>query len=240
VTGPLALGAAIGDCVHVTGVLNFLAACRRHGYRTEFLGPAVAVKRVAEEAAERSPELLALSYRLTPEAAERLFAELAAALHRHGITGMRAVFGGTPPVVEVARRSGLFAAAFGAPDGPGVEEWLLGHAEPAIGDAVADRDLISRWRRRQPRPLIRHHFGLPTLGWAARNDGGSAGGAAAGATSRSSPGRRRRRRLRARRGPAAIPRLRARRGLRTPPRTGPTSGPPPPPGEFPRTPPACR
>ena len=162
-TGPLALGAAIGDCVHVTGVLNFLAACRRHGYRTEFLGPAVAVERVAEEAAERRPELLALSYRLTPDSADRLFAELAAALDRSGITGMRVVFGGTPPVVEVARRSGLFEAAFGAPDGPSVEEWLLGHAEPAVGDAVADRDLVSRWRRRQPRPLIRHHFGLSTL-----------------------------------------------------------------------------
>lgn len=162
-TESLVLGAALGDCVHVTGVLNFLAACRRHGYRTEFLGPAVSVERLVGEMATRRPDLLAVSYRLTPEAAERLFAELATALAKRGLSGTRAVFGGPAPVAEVAARSGLFEAAFGGPDGPDVEEWLSG-APRGIGDWTEDgRDLVSRWRVRRPRPLIRHHFGLPTI-----------------------------------------------------------------------------
>ncbi len=162
-TGPLVLGVALGDCVHVAGVLNFLAACRRYGYRTEFLGPAVSVDRLVEEALERRPDLLAVSYRLTPEAARRLFAELASSLERHGLAGIRAVFGGPPPVVAVARQSGLFEATFGAPDGPEVEEWLSGTGRSEGDESGHLRDLLSRWQHRRPRPLIRHHFGLPSL-----------------------------------------------------------------------------
>ena len=111
----LVVGAALGDCVHTAGVLNFLAAARRAGYRTEFLGPAVPVARVVEAAAGRHTGLLALSYRLTPAAAERLFAQLRAELAAAGLEGQRLVFGGTPVVAEVAARTGLFEAVFGAP-----------------------------------------------------------------------------------------------------------------------------
>jgi len=163
-TGPLVLGAALGDCVHVAGVLNFLAACRRHGYRTEFLGPAIPVDRLVEEVAAQRPDLVAVSYRLTPEAAQRLLTELSVTLERRGLGGIRAVFGGPPPVAAVARQSHLFEACFGDPDSPDVEEWLSGSAAQASSDfADAGGDLVSRWQARGPRPLIRHHFGLPTL-----------------------------------------------------------------------------
>ena len=162
-TSPLVLGAALGDCVHVTGVLNFLAVCRRYGYRTEFLGPAVAVDRLVEETEARRPDLLAVSYRLTPDAAHRLFAELAASLERSGLAGIRAVFGGPPPVATVAGQCGLFEAAFGASDGPAVEEWLSGTAQSSRDASGFGEDLVSRWQHRKPRPVIRHHFGLPDL-----------------------------------------------------------------------------
>ena len=99
-TEKLVLGAAIGDCVHVAGILNFLAATRRHGFRTVFLGPATPIERVIEEAKRLEPDVLALSYRLTPEAAERLFSELGSALERAGLAGTRTWFGGPPPVAE--------------------------------------------------------------------------------------------------------------------------------------------
>src|SRR5690606_22218229 len=159
----LFLGAAIGDCVHVAGVLNFLAACRRHGHRTEFLGPAVSIDRLVDEAARRRPDILAVSYRLTPEAAERLFTELASALKARGLEGMRAVFGGPPPVAEVARRSGLFELVFGAVEGPDVEEWLSGEDKKSQQAPAGRQDLLTRRRDMGRRPLIRHHFGLPTL-----------------------------------------------------------------------------
>ena len=163
-TGPLVLGAALGDCVHVAGVLNFLAACRRHGYRTQFLGPAVTVERLGEEVAAHRPDLVAVSYRLTPEAAQRLLKELSVTLQRRGLAGIRAVFGGPPPVVAVARQSHLFEACFEDPDGPDVEEWLSGSAtQPTSEYGDAGQSLVSRWQARKPRPLIRHHFGLPSL-----------------------------------------------------------------------------
>ncbi|HSJ85423.1 MAG TPA: cobalamin B12-binding domain-containing protein [Acidimicrobiia bacterium] len=162
-TDRLVLGAALGDCVHVTGVLNFLAACRRNGYHTEFLGPAVSVDRLVEEAAERRPDLVAVSYRLTPEAAERLLAELNSSLESHGLAGIRAVFGGPPPVAEVASRSGLFEMVFGAVDSPSVDEWLTGVAQSRLVESGDQGTLVSRWRQRRPRPLLRHHFGLPDL-----------------------------------------------------------------------------
>ena len=160
--GRLVVGAALGDCVHTAGVLNFLAAARRAGFRTEFLGPAVPVGRLAEAAAARRPELLAVSYRLTPAAAERLFAQLRAALAAAGLTGQRLVFGGTPVVAEVAARSGLFEAVFGASGGPSAEEYLAGGT---AGTAPRDwaQTLVERCRQAAPRPVIRHHFGLPDL-----------------------------------------------------------------------------
>ena len=137
--GRLVVGAALGDCVHVAGVLNFLTAARRHGYHSEFLGPAVPVAEVVAAAAKRRPDLLALSYRLSPEAAERLFSQLAAALAAAGLDAQRMVFGGTPTVVEVADRSGLFEATFGKPDGPTVEDYLEGRVHPTRGtDLVGD------------------------------------------------------------------------------------------------------
>ena len=39
----LIVGAAIGDCVHVAGVVNFLNLAEELGYETICLGPAVSV-----------------------------------------------------------------------------------------------------------------------------------------------------------------------------------------------------
>jgi hypothetical protein len=159
--GPLVVGAALGECVHTAGVLNFLGAARRVGFRTEFLGPGVPVARVVEAAA-RHPDLLALSYRLSPEAAHRLFAQLGEALVAAGLQGQRMVFGGTPGVAEVAVRSGLFEAVFGVPGGATAEDYLTGQRSNPTKLAWA-QSLIARRDQAAPRPLIRHHFGLPDL-----------------------------------------------------------------------------
>ena len=157
----LVVGAALGECVHTAGVLNFLAAARRAGYRTEFLGPAVGVARVVE-AAGRRPDLLALSYRLSPKAAEQVFAELREALASSGLGGQRMVFGGTPVVAEVAARCGLFEAVFGAAGGPTAEEYLSGEVA-GVPQLAWAQSLVERRHQIAPRPLIRHHFGLPDL-----------------------------------------------------------------------------
>ena len=98
------IAAALGECVHVAGISNFLRLAEAAGWKTIFLGPAVPIAQVLEAARLEKAELVGVSYRLTPETGERLlgqFAEEASALHDQGV---RFAFGGTPPVAERAAK----------------------------------------------------------------------------------------------------------------------------------------
>jgi len=98
------LGGALGECVHVAGVFNFLRLAEEQGYRTEFLGPATPITDFVEAIAERQPDLVGVSYRLTPETGEQLLRQFAAAVRARGLDrGRRFCFGGTPPVAERLR-----------------------------------------------------------------------------------------------------------------------------------------
>lgn len=159
----LIIGGALGECVHVAGVVNFLRLAEEHGYETVSLGPAVSVSELVGAALESDPEIIAVGYRLTPETARPLFAELRAALEKAGLSHKRLIFGGTRPVAQVAEESGLFEAVFGG-DEP-IEEivaFLKGvpvrRGEESYPDTLVERIL---WKK--PYPVIRHHFGLPTL-----------------------------------------------------------------------------
>ena len=76
---------ALGNCVHVAGVLSFLNLARSVGYETTFLGPATSVAEFADAIDEHNPELVAVSYRLTPQVAEALISELQQALSERGL-----------------------------------------------------------------------------------------------------------------------------------------------------------
>ena len=84
------IAAALGECVHVAGVANFLRLAEAAGWRTVFLGPAVSIERVLAAAREEQADLVGVSYRLTPDTGERLladFAEAADELHSAGMSG---------------------------------------------------------------------------------------------------------------------------------------------------------
>ncbi|MGB9521400.1 MAG: cobalamin B12-binding domain-containing protein, partial [Anaerolineales bacterium] len=103
---------ALGECVHVAGVIKFLRIAEAAGWRTIFLGPAVPIERILQVAKEEKAELVGVSYRLTPQTGERLlgqFAEAADELHSQGV---RFVFGGTPPIAEKAQQMGFFEKVF--------------------------------------------------------------------------------------------------------------------------------
>ena len=73
----LIVGAAVGDCVHVAGVVNFLNLAEQVGYETVSLGPAVSVDDLLDKVAALDPALVAVGYRLTPENCRSLLRELA-------------------------------------------------------------------------------------------------------------------------------------------------------------------
>jgi len=157
------LGAALGTCVHVGGLHHFLRLAEAEGYRTESLGPAVSIERLLERIDHVNPDLVAISYRLTPENAAQLFKDLRSEVGRRKRAGLRFVFGGTPPVAEVARRSGLFEKAFSGTESIGeIRAYLRGGESGRVEEQLA-HDLVGRIKQKYPYPLLRHHFGRPTV-----------------------------------------------------------------------------
>ena len=162
-SGKLVLGACIGECVHVGGVIGFLRLAESVGFRTSFLGPAVSIDRLLDELAVQRPDIAALGYRLTSESADELFVELGRRLEGSGLGGIRFLFGGTPPVAERARESGLFDAVFsGGESRETMIRYLTGRAEERGGEDFP-RTLVERVGRSRPYPLLRHHLGLETV-----------------------------------------------------------------------------
>lgn len=158
------IAGALGECVHVAGVSNFLRLAEAAGWRTIFLGPAASIERVLEVARREKADLVGVSYRLTPETGERLlgqFAEAASDLHAEGV---RFAFGGTPPVAERARALGFFERIFdGSETAEAVLVYLKGQSSGQPVEKDYPRTTIERIRWKSPFPLLRHHFGLPTL-----------------------------------------------------------------------------
>ncbi len=157
------IGAAIGSCVHVGGLHHFLKLAEAEGCSAQSFGPAVTVKRLVNIIIEENPDIVALSYRLTPGAAGELFDELRDELSRVRRSGIRMIFGGTPPVAAVAKASGLFDRVFdGTESMNAIKEYLRGSTAKA-GEASFPGTLTGRIEQKYPYPLIRHHFGRPTL-----------------------------------------------------------------------------
>ncbi|NTU74936.1 MAG: cobalamin B12-binding domain-containing protein [Anaerolineaceae bacterium] len=158
------IAAALGECVHVAGVSNFLHLAEIAGWKTIFLGPAVSIETVLETARREKADLVGVSYRLTPENGERLlgqFAEAASEMHENGV---RFVFGGTPPVAERAAKLSFFEKVFdGSESAEQVLAYLKGQAAGAVKAEDYPQNTIDRINWRAPYPILRHHFGLPTM-----------------------------------------------------------------------------
>jgi hypothetical protein len=160
----LIVGAAIGDCVHVAGVVNFLNLAEQLGYETVCLGPAVAVDGLLDRVAELDPALVAVGYRLTPENCRSLLRELATKVAERGERGRAWLFGGTEPCVAVAREVGLFQSAFASgASKAAVVAYLRGEQAAAAPGTPPPQTLVERVRWKAPYPLLRHHFGRPTV-----------------------------------------------------------------------------
>ena len=162
--GESILGAAIGNCIHVAGPVNFLDLAEQEGYNTIFLGPRVAIPKLIREVKHLNPDLVAVSYRLTPENAKVLFGELKDAIQQHGLGSKKFIFGGTAPVAAVARETGIFDAVFsGIESREEIVSYLKGIQVKHKISGKYPEDLPSAIDSKYPVPLIRHHLGLPSL-----------------------------------------------------------------------------
>ncbi|TFH37646.1 MAG: cobalamin B12-binding domain-containing protein [Anaerolineales bacterium] len=155
---------ALGECVHVAGVSNFLRLAEKAGWRTVFLGPANSIADILEAARVEKADLVGVSYRLTAETGERLLGEFAEAADSLHASGVRFVFGGTPPVAARVEALGFFERTFdGSQSLETILAYLRGSADEAREPPNFPQSLIERIRWKTPFPLLRHHFGLPTM-----------------------------------------------------------------------------
>lgn len=171
-----AIGCALGECVHVAGVMKFLHQAENAGYQTIFLGPSVPISRVLSSIQEQidygnQPDeiLVGISYRLTPENGEQLLGTFAEQADGFRSGGVRFAFGGTPPVAERVSRIGFFERVFygGEPETITLA-YLRGHDVEEQTEADYPQSTIERIRWKAPYPITRHHFGLPTIDDTAR------------------------------------------------------------------------
>jgi hypothetical protein len=163
-TNRLILGAAIGDCVHVAGVVNFLNLAEQLGYETICLGPAVGVDELLGKVALHDPAIVAVGYRLTPENCRSLLSELLSKAAARSQTNRAWLFGGTEPCVAVARSLGLFRMTFASGTSKqAVVAFLRGEQVEAAPDTPPPQTLVERIAWKAPYPLLRHHFGRPTV-----------------------------------------------------------------------------
>ena len=155
---------ALGECVHVAGVVNFLQLAEQAGWRTVFLGPAVPISQAIQAAEIEKADLLAVSYRLTPETGERLLAQFAESADHLRERGVQFAFGGTPPVAERAEKLGFFDAIFnGTQTYEDILAFLKGESTQTAQEIHYPQTTIDRIKWKAPYPLVRHHFGLPTM-----------------------------------------------------------------------------
>ncbi|HDQ34751.1 MAG TPA: methionine synthase, partial [Chloroflexi bacterium] len=156
------LAGALGDCVHVAGVTRFLNLAAQQGHETRFTGPATDVEAFIDLAHAFNPDLIGVSYRLTPENARHVLKEFWRLVEAAGLQGRRFVFGGTPPVAAIARELGGFEAVFDGSEPPdAVIRYLRGETLDAAEETPPPQETIARIRWKAPYPLLRHHFGIP-------------------------------------------------------------------------------
>lgn len=158
------IAGALGECVHVAGVYNFLRLAEQYGWKTIFLGPAVPIEKILQAAREEKADLVAVSYRLTPETGERLLAEFAEAADDLRSQGVQFAFGGTVPVAAKAKKIGFFDAIF---DGTQTREEIIAFLKGEIKDEndapFYPQQTVERILWKKPFPLLRHHFGQPSV-----------------------------------------------------------------------------
>jgi hypothetical protein len=144
-------------------VVSFLRIAEELGYKTVFLGAAVPIEQFVEAVRRYDPEIVGVSYRLTPEVAGTLIERLKTELESAGLANRKLLFGGTPPVCRIVDRYGLFNRSFTGLEPPEtVWTYLKGGVARSSIDNYGDT-LVERLNEKFPYPLLRHHFGLPSL-----------------------------------------------------------------------------
>ncbi len=160
------VAAALGECVHVAGVMNFLRLAEAAGWQTVFLGPAVPVERVLEAA--RAEACGVTGRRFLPAdpgdrrtAAGRVRRSRRRSARRQGCASRSAARRRWPSERPLI---GFFERVFdGSEPTEEVLAYLRGRVSTQRPRPTIPQTTVERIAWKAPYPLMRHHFGLPTV-----------------------------------------------------------------------------
>lgn len=156
------IGATMGNCVHVAGVMNYFSLAENEGYDSEFLEIGISIEKLVKNIKDKKPDIVALSYRLTPEPLVEILEELGLTIEEQNLSNITWIFGGTEPTGIIAKESGIFSKIFyGGEDIDEVIAYLKG--KEYSDEEEYPRDLISRINSKYPYPILRHHLGLSNI-----------------------------------------------------------------------------
>ena len=107
------IGGAIGNCVHVAGVYEYLRIAESFGYHTIFLGAAVEPRTFVQAVKKNNANIICISYRLTPGNLNGILKIFFNEISKENLgKGRIFYFGGTPPCIEVAKKFTQFSHFF--------------------------------------------------------------------------------------------------------------------------------
>ncbi|MGN9160328.1 cobalamin B12-binding domain-containing protein [Clostridium sulfidigenes] len=158
----IVLGASIGNCVHVAGVSHFLDLAEREGYGVVYLGPAVSIDSLFEQIKKYKPDIIGISYRLTPENVDLLLKQIDSRRKELSYCPMWC-FGGTKPVTQIAQKYEMFAFISDGTDDINDSIRFLRGDKLQGGSESYGKNFRERVNQNYPYPVLRHHFGLPSM-----------------------------------------------------------------------------
>lgn len=162
--GKRILIACIGQCVHVAGPYNFMNIVDKLGFECLFLGPATPTDIIIDKLKSFKPNILGLSYRLTPATLKPILQQFKEKYKDLKEKPQQLLFAGTLEVVKVAKEFHLFTEYFiGGESKYKIIATLRKELNFSEEKHKIPSDLISRIKWKKPFPVIRAHFGLPTM-----------------------------------------------------------------------------
>jgi len=161
------IGGAIGNCVHVAGVFEYLRIAEHYGHCSIFLGSAVDTKKFIEAIKVNKPDIVGVSYRLASSSLQAILKNFCKAVYANGLDqNILYYFGGTPQCIDEAKKCKLFSCYFHGEESLSyIENTLL--IKQKASSFAAKLALVKENQNDLSKninyPLLRHHFGLPDL-----------------------------------------------------------------------------
>lgn len=156
------IAGTLGNCVHVAGIMNYLNLAEKENYKTKYIGMGKSPDEIIGYIKSESPDIVALSYRLTPEPLNEILIELKEKIAEENIQNIEWIFGGTEPTAEIAEKTEVFSKIFnGREDVDEVIAYLKG-IDYSLEEAYP-KNIIDRIEEKYPYPVLRHHLGLTSI-----------------------------------------------------------------------------